>query len=222
MTDAHLKQELDALSEHYNELARVFGYSPHAVQQSSYATQERRLQILLEGFPQFQSKKILDFGCGAGHLLRLLQKQGFNGEYVGYDISAELIKLAKENNAGGRFELRNIFEQPPQEEFDLVFISGVFNNDIGCNESFMQSVLKALFSKTRLGLAFNSLSTFVDFKSPGLYYFDPCQVFTFCKEQLTTTMSLRHDYEIKEGVLPFEFSCYLHKTSHQPRQNNHD
>jgi SAM-dependent methyltransferase len=222
MTDNTLKHELDILSAHYNTLAKTHGYSHHAVQQSSVETQERRLNILLQGFPHFHSKKILDFGCGTGHLLRILQAQGFTGEYVGYDISAELVKLAEDNNVGGRFELRNIFEQPPEETFDLIFISGVFNNAIGRNEQFMQSVLKALFAVTTEGLAFNSLSTFVDFKSEGLYYFNPCQVFTFCKEQLTPCVNLRHDYEIKPGVVPFEFSCYLQKSAHQVRKNNHD
>jgi SAM-dependent methyltransferase len=221
MTDTHLKQQLDLLSEHYNVLAETYGYSPHAVQQSSYETQERRLQILLEGF-DFKHKKILDFGCGTGHLLRLLQQQGFSGEYVGYDISAGLIALARENNVGGRFELRNIFEQPPEEKFDLIFISGVFNNDIGQNETFMQNVLKRLFDVTEVGMAFNCLSTYVDFKSEGLYYFDPCKVFAFCKQELTPSVNLRHDYEIKPGVVPFEFSCYVFKSTHQVRQNNHD
>jgi SAM-dependent methyltransferase len=222
MTESNLKYELDLLSQHYNVLANTHGYSPHAVQQSSAQTQERRLNVLLEGFTDYKHKKILDFGCGTGHLLRVLQQQGFSGEYVGYDISAGLIKLAREHNVGGRFELRNIFEQPPEESFDLVFISGVFNNDIGRNEHFMQSVLNILFAATKDGLAFNCLSTFVDFKSAGLHYFDPCKVFTFCKEQLTPCVSLRHDYEIKPGVVPFEFSCYLHQSDHQTRQNNHD
>jgi SAM-dependent methyltransferase len=222
MTENNLKQKLDLLSQHYNVLAETYGYSPHAVQQSSAETQERRLNVLLEGFTNLKHKKILDFGCGTGHLLRLLQQQGFSGEYVGYDISAGLIKLARENNTGGRFELRNIFEHPPEESFDLVFISGVFNNDIGRNEEFMQSALKLLFAVTKEGLAFNSLSTFVDFKAEGLYYFDPCKVFTFCKEQLTPCVALRHDYEVKPGVLPFEFSCYLKQSEHKPRVNNHD
>lgn len=222
MIENNFKKKLDLLSQHYNVLAETYGYSPYAVQQSSAETQERRLNILLEGFTDLKHKKVLDFGCGTGHLLRLLQQHGFNGEYVGYDISEGLIKLARENNAGGRFELRNIFEQPPEESFDVVFISGVFNNDIGRNEEFMQSTLKLLFAATKEGLAFNSLSTFVDFKAEGLYYFNPCKVFTFCKEQLTPSVILRHDYEVKLGVLPFEFSCYLHKSSHEPRQNNHD
>ncbi|MDX1677258.1 class I SAM-dependent methyltransferase [Arsukibacterium sp.] len=222
MTDINLKQQLDLLSSHYNTLADTYGYSPHAVQQSSYETQERRLQILLEGFTDFKNKKILDFGCGTGHLFRLLQQRGFAGEYVGYDISAGLINLARENNEDGRFELRNIFEQPPEEKFDLVFISGVFNNDIGQNESFLQSVLKILFAVTEEGIAFNCLSTFVDFKADGLFYFNPCQVFEFCKEQLTPCVNLRHDYEIKPGVVPFEFSCYLRKSPHAVRKNNYD
>ncbi len=211
-----MKSELENLAIHYNQLAKEHGYSPHAVQQSSIETQEKRLSVLLEGFPDFHQSKILDFGCGTGHLLRLLKDSGFTGEYVGYDISQRLIEVAVANNPGGRFVCQNILEEPPEEKFDLVFISGVFNNDIGCNEEFLRHALTSLFNCTRTGLAFNCLSSYVDFQSPGLYYFSPVEVFDFCKSRLTTHVVLRHDYQIKPNVLPFEFTIYLHKTAHQP------
>lgn len=222
MTSVNLNEQLQQLSMHYDSLAKAHGYSPHAVQQSSLETQEKRLSVLLEGFPDFKSKKILDFGCGTGHFFQLLQRNGFCGEYVGYDISPQLVRIARENHPTARFELNDVLRAPPSEQFDLVFISGVFNNDIKCNQQFMHDVLPILFAVAREGLAFNCLSSYVDYKAEGLYYFDPGQVFAFCKEQLTPSVTLRHDYEIKPGVLPFEFSCYLHKVAHQPRLNNHD
>lgn len=222
MPQNDIQQQLLQISDHYNALAKAHGYSHHAVQQSSIETQERRFQILLEGFPEFQHKKILDFGCGAGHLLGLLKRVGFAGEYVGYDLSAELLKLARENHPEGRFELRNILQERIPERFDLVFISGVFNNDITCNQSFLQDILRLLFAVTDEGLAFNCLSHYVDYKAEGLYYFNPAEVFVFCKEELTPMVSLRHDYEIKAGVVPFEFSCYLKQTAHTPRKGNYD
>lgn len=213
--------KLSSLAEHYNELAKEFGDSHHAVQQSSRDTQLNRFKILLEGFPNYREKKILDFGCGAAHLYDLLKESGFSGEYIGYDISAELLKIAVDKNPNIRFELRNIFEQPPAERFDIILISGVFNNALGNNVRFMQDVLNILFPLCQDGLAFNCLSTYVDYKAEGLFYFDPCSVFDFCKQHLTPNVVLRHDYEIKEGVIPFEFSFYLKTSVHSPRKNNH-
>ena len=121
--------KLDRLAEHYNSLAREYGYSHHAVQQSSSETQNKRFKVLLEGFPGFRNKKILDFGCGSGHFYEFLKSVGFEGEYVGYDISEQQIKVARKTHPKARFELLNIFENPIEELFDLVFISGVFNNE---------------------------------------------------------------------------------------------
>lgn len=213
--------QLHALAEHYDALAKEHGYSHNAVQQSSHDSQMRRFKILLEGFSNIEKMKILDFGCGAGHLYALLKELGFSGEYVGYDISQELVALARKNHPDARFEIRNIFEQRPVETFDLVFISGVFNNEMGKNPDFLQDTLQILFPLCQVGMAFNCLSTYVDFKAEGLFYFDPCSVFDFCKQHLTPSVVLRHDYEIKEGVVPFEFSCYLKTSVHSPRKNNY-
>lgn len=222
MADDFLEHQLQSLSKHYDELATSHGYSHHAVQQSSSDTQQRRFEVLLQGFPDFKHKKILDFGCGAGHLFAYLKQQGFTGEYVGYDISPQLLQLARQHHPEARFEQRNILQSAVAETFDLIFISGVFNNDIAHNQQFMQQTLKVLFPLCQQGLAFNCLSTYVDFKVSNLYYFDPSVVFTYCKENITPLITLRHDYEIKPGVVPFEFSCYLKQTAILPRKNNYD
>lgn len=216
-----LEKKLNELSAHYDELGRKHGYSPDATQQSSVETQEKRLSVLLEMIGDLSGKKILDFGCGTGHLLSLLEKTEFSGSYVGYDISTELLSLAKQRYPKSRFELKNILEQPIEESFDWIVISGVFNNDLGCNEEFMQQVLTKLFAQAKEGLVFNALSCYVDYQSPGLHYFDPCWVFNFCKEEVTTHVQLKHDYEIKPGVIPFEFSCLLKKTTHPLVKKHH-
>lgn len=207
-----IQKQLNKLAKHYDDLGLEFGYSPNATQQSSLETQERRLQVLLEMSGDYSNDKILDFGCGTGNLFALLERTGFKGEYVGYDISSELLSIASAEHPNGRFELKNIFESPIEETFDWVFISGVFNNDIEHNQAFMQQALTILFTKVRKGLVFNALSHYVDYQSPGLYYFDPCWVFDFCKRNLTTHVVLNHGYQIKPDVIPFEFSCCLQKT----------
>lgn len=211
-----LESEFKELSEHYDELARQHGYSPNATQQSSVETQEKRLNVLLNLSGNLKNKKILDFGCGTGHLLHILRKNGFKGEYVGYDISSELLNIARQHYPEARFELKNILNDPIDESFDYIFISGVFNNDIGCNQLFMKKILTKLFKQTKESMVFNALSCYVDYKNQGLYYFDPSWVFEFCKTHLTTHVSLNHAYEIKPGVIPFEFSIRLDKTAFHP------
>ena len=69
-----------------------------------------------------------------------------------------------------------------------------------------------LFSHVRCGLAFNALSTYVDYFDDDLFYFDPEDVFNFCKEQLSTRVTLRNDYLITTDSIPFEFTVYIYKS----------
>ncbi|MCC5866482.1 MAG: class I SAM-dependent methyltransferase [Wenzhouxiangella sp.] len=214
-----MQTELESCSrlrEHYNRLALLHGYSPQAVSFRCWKTIERRFGVLLEGFESYQGARILDFGCGVGHLYGYLKRQGFKGEYLGLDVSDQMIEVARAEYPDGRFECRNILAEEFTEEFDLAFVSGVFNNLVSDNESFIRSCTRRLFSSVEQGIAFNALSHFVHYRDEGLYYYDPIKVFEFCKTELTPRVALRHDYEIKPGVIPFEFTMYLYKTGHAP------
>jgi len=51
----------------------------------------------------------------------------------------------------------------------------------------------------------------VDYENPKLYYEDPEYVFTFVKENLSSFVTLRHDYLCKDDTIPYEFSIYVYK-----------
>lgn len=217
-----IDKSMQQLADHYNSRVEQHGYAPEAVHFSSWETIEKRFEVLLAGFPEFRTAKILDFGCGIGHLYGHLQRLGFSGEYVGYDIAEGMITLARSRHPNVRFEHRNILTGLPNERFDLAFISGVFNNTIGCNPDFMELSLRALHDIVDTGLAFNALSCYVHYRDEGLHYFDPMHVFDFCKQELTPRVTLRHDYELKSGVIPFEFTIYLFKSASKPLARNQD
>jgi len=215
MTDL-LKQSMQDISDHYNHLVRQHGYAPESVHFSSWETIERRFQILTEGFSDIRNARILDFGCGIGHLLGYLQRHGYTGQYVGYDIAESMIELARSRYPDARFEHRNLLESPPEESFDMAFVSGVFNNATDCNRQFMEQSLRTLFNSVTKGVAFNALSRYVHYRDEGLYYCCPMEVFDFCKQALTPRVTLRHDYELKPDVIPFEFTLYLYKSANAP------
>ena len=168
-----------------------------------------------------KDSKVLDFGCGTGQMLKVLERTiGYEGEYVGYDISAEGIAFVQEAHPQGRFEVRDIFENQPEEQFDFVLLSGVFNNAMSDNRAFFEEASRRLMAATRKGYAFNMLSRFVDYFDDGLYYEDPMSAFQFCKEALSPLVTLRHDYAIRDGGMPFEFTIYVHACEIEPRALN--
>ena len=95
--------------------------------------------------------------------------------------------------------------------YDYIFVSGTFNNKLNDNWNFMKKILKKLFFMTKKTLIFNNLSTYVDYYDNGLFYIEPEKVFKFCKMNLSEFVEIRHDYQIKEKVIPFEFTTYVYK-----------
>ncbi len=216
-TTPPLESDLHRLRDHYDLLARHHGYGPEASQMSSLASQEQRLRVLAE-IVREPDASVLDFGCGTGHLCEVLRRDaGFRGRYTGYDLSGESLALARARHAGAHFEQRDIFRDGVGHHFDYAIISGVFNNRVTDNWAFLTGALRTLFPHVRRGLAFNALSAYVDFQDAGLYYADPEDVFRFCKESLSPAVNLRHDYEVKPGVVPFEFTTQVFRCAHAPR-----
>lgn len=198
----------DDISAHYRHLLAEHGDSPQAVQYSCKNSQDRRFE-LLAGIGDLRNKRILDFGCGTGQLGSYLQAQGIDFEYYGTDIVEEFLTLCQGKFPQGTFEK---FDRLSHLEFDYVFVGGVFNNKMANNSQFYQETVAKLFSMCRLGLSFNMMSAYVDFQAPNLFYEYPEKVFGFLKREVTPFVTLRNDYEVKPGVVPFDFTVYAYRS----------
>jgi SAM-dependent methyltransferase len=219
MASHSFQQDIAFLEQHYSQLLQECKDTPQGVQWGDRQTQERRMEILTQ-VGDVSSAKILDFGCGTGHLLTFLQNRlEFRGEYIGYDISSEMIATAQKKFPRIKFEQIDILAEGIPEDFDYILINGTFNNLVRDNWGLMSTLLKHLFAQTRYALAFNALSTYVDYYDDKLFYVCPEKVFRFCKEELSPCVTLRHDYLIKPEIIPFEFTVYVYKTAIQTRIN---
>lgn len=194
------------IQTHYRKLVKEHGDSYLSGQYTSEETQELRFDQLLRA-GDIQDKKILDFGCGTAALAGYIQKQGIKCEYVGYDFVEEFYEITRKKYPDARFIDENTLYN---EKFDYIFISGVFNNKTENNVEFYQSTLKKLFLQTNGCLSFNMMSSYVDYQDEGLFYIKPEEVFTFCKTNITPYVIIVNDYQLKAGVIPFEFACFLY------------
>lgn len=66
-------------------------------EEGGYSHREYVLPAMLEMLGDVSGKRILDIGCGPGYLTRPLAQKG--AKVVGSDLSAELLNIAKENEA---------------------------------------------------------------------------------------------------------------------------
>lgn len=79
--------------------------------------------------------RVLDFGCGNGRLMEVLENK--NVDYVGVDVSQKLIDLAKDNNREkdgfkrvNFLKIENDFKYLPfqNESFDVIYSIAVFHH----------------------------------------------------------------------------------------------
>lgn len=192
---------------HYQQLYRQHGDSVEAAQWSSRETQERRFEFLAR-IDVLEGRSVLDFGCGSGHLASWLQARGTTVRYTGVDLVEELLAAGRAKHPQHRF---CSFDDVAHERFDYVLISGVFNNRRPGNRRFWQDTVRRLFAMSERGLAFNLLNRYVDYRDAGLFYEAPETVFRFIKREVSPLVTVRNDYEIKPGVVPFEFTTYVYR-----------
>ena len=200
----------DSLKRHYQSLFRKFGDSYLSAQYSSKESQHRRFKFLTE-IADLKNAVVLDYGCGTGELLEYLNSQGISiQDYIGVDIVPEFLEIARE-----KFPAHKFVEGPGIHnlKFDYALISGVFNNKVEDNRAFWQKTITNLFSSCRRGVAFNLMSTYVDYFDSELFYESPEEVFKYIKSNVSPYVSLRHDFDTKLGTIPFEFAVYVYRES---------
>jgi SAM-dependent methyltransferase len=201
-----------SIQDHYETLFELHGDTHEAAQYSSRESQFRRFASLAR-IGNMKDQRVLDYGCGTGCFAEYLQQ--INQEpslYCGVDIVEEFLACARLKWP------KSLFLDPSslgEMRFDYAFVSGVFNNRSVHNRKFWQETVRDLFHRSDKGVAFNLMSTYVDYRDPDLFYEDPCRAFRFVKREITPFVQLCHDYLVKEDSIPFEFTLFAYRSGAQ-------
>ncbi len=187
----------------YDKSLRMFGDRPEAVRWTPGGQLSHYLS-LLDIAGSIDGKKILDFGCGKGDFLTFLKERNIKVRYTGFDINEKLIAAAKEKDPDA-FRVFDLEKDTLDEDFDYIFLCGVFNLKVHGIDETIRNTLKRLFGHCRLGMAFNALSSHNPKKDFELHYVSPEGIFTFAVENLSPYVSLRHDR------LSFDFTLFVYR-----------
>ena len=79
---------------------------------------------------KLNGRSVLDIGCGEGYCARKLKRLGA-GDYLGIDMSAKMIEVAKSQEAtdllGIEYRVCNVVEFVPERQFDICIAVFLFN-----------------------------------------------------------------------------------------------
>jgi len=188
----------------YNQTLRSFGDSPESLRWTPEG-QRAHYEAMLDIALGIEGRKVLDFGCGKGDFYQFLKEKRIELHYTGLDINENLIALAKQKFPEARFGVFDIERDAMSEEFDYIFLCGVFNLKVQGIDDLIRFTLKKLFSCCRIGLAFNALSAHAPRKAFELHYTSPEALFQFAAENLSPFVAMRHDR------IPYDFTMFVYR-----------
>jgi SAM-dependent methyltransferase len=168
----------------------------------SHALRFKSLSYLLpSGGKEFS---VNDLGCGYGAYLEYLNDEGYPVSFFrGYEISDAMLEEARRRNYVANAEWMSGARLDKAADYSLA--SGIFNvrleNDEETWREYVLNTLNNLHEFSRLGFAFNLLSTYVDWREDHLYYGDPLFYFDYCKRHFAKPVTLLHDYPLWEWTL---------------------
>jgi SAM-dependent methyltransferase len=189
---------------YFDKMLQMHGDRPEAVRYSAKG-QLLRYEALLGIDTEIREKKVLDYGCGKGDFYQFLKDKNISVSYTGFDINGNLIRMAERKFPECEFQVFDIEKDILKEDFDYIFLCGVFNLNIERLDETIRNVLKKLFDHCRTALAFNALSAHDPNKDFQLHYVYPEDLLEFALTNLSPYAVL------KESRIPHDFIVFVHR-----------
>lgn len=199
---------LERIAEMYSMNLEKFSLSSRSIGWNSDESRELRYEYLnvlfsSTGVSEFS---VNDFGCGYGGHLEHLCKSGLRvSRYYGYDISSAMASEARSTAERLNIDAEISETDKVVTQADFSLVSGTFNVkfDVPSQdwESYVHAKLIELGNMSRLGFAFNLLSTKVDWQEPNLFYANPGDFINFVQENISGRVILFHDAPLFEWTM---------------------
>ena len=197
---------LSEVADYYTAKLAEHGETARGVDWNGEESQTTRFEQLCKIIETPGAFSINDLGCGYGALYDYLVKDRTHFSYTGVDVSDGMINAATlryQGNAQTRF----IWASEPDQVADYSVASGILNVRMGRSDTewrgYLEDTLDVLDRTSRLGFAFNCLTSYSDAEKMRdyLYYADPCVLFDICKRRYSRNVALLHDYKLYEFTI---------------------
>ncbi len=201
------------LKDHYTNTFDLFGATPQGVDWGSeedvFIRYNKMLSVVNYANSSLADSTILDVGCGYGGLLLYAKERGIKLNYTGIDVADNIIQHAQKNVDSGNFISGDILDENFEKEYDFVICNGILTQKCTASkidtDKFSQELIRKMFSLSRKGIAFNLMTTNVNFMVDNLYYRSPVEMLGFCYTEISQKFVFDHSYPL------YEYTIYLFK-----------
>jgi SAM-dependent methyltransferase len=208
-----LDKKYMSIVSHYESCLRKFGDSHKGVDWPDKKDVETRYNVMLDLIKSGNQSEVslLDFGCGASHLYEYILKNDMSYiDYSGLDISKDFIQLSKEKYPLVNFYCLDILDSDKIiDPFDYAVLNGVFTEKRGMTFdemlAYFKSVVVEVFSLAKSGIAFNVMSSHVDWERDDLFHLSLDILAEFLVKHISRDFIIRNDYGL------YEYTVYVYK-----------
>lgn len=211
----HLTADYSEIVTHYEACLARHGDTHRGVDWPNETDAKTRYRVMLEVVRKTETPQppmtLLDFGCGAGHLLEHLRaEQRKDIRYIGLDMSPKFVELCRDKFPGTEFLCGDILQGDVEiPQVDYVVMNGVFTEKrslpFEVMFAYFREVLRRVYPLARRGLAFNVMSKHVDWERDDLFHLPFDSLATFLRREISRHYQFRADYGL------FEYTAYVYR-----------
>lgn len=203
-----------ALAHHYSATFEKYGATPQGVDWGPNALEhqlrlDKMIDVIRRGRPEDRKPSLLDVGSGYGSLLDRAIDRKVNIQYTGIEICQPMVELARVRHPHAEWLCANFLTIDLPDRYDYVVCNGILTQklDVSIREmdEFLKVLVRKMFSVCNAGIAFNVMSSSVNFMAPNLYYRSPAELLAWCTSEITPKVILDSAYPL------FEFTLYLYR-----------
>lgn len=211
---SELFPDCSPIVDHYDRCLERHGENHQGMDWPNKGDLQRRFAVMLEVIRQTHVPipRLLDLGCGVGLLLDYMKDHALDSicSYTGLDISSRMIEAARKRHADAKFIIQDILAQPfPDSAYDYIVMNGVLTVKVSLShkemECYAQRLITTAFQAASQGIAFNVMSSHVDWERDDLFHWPLDAAVDFIIKHCSRNIVIRMDYGL------YEYTAYVYK-----------
>lgn len=208
-----IEKDKRTIIEYYENCLASHGPNHKGVNWPNQADAETRYRVMLD-IKRFDITNrsnhfsVIDYGCGVGGMLEHIKNFEYNSVvYYGFDESKKMLSFCSGKYGSAYFDPKTVFES----RRDYVLMNGLFT--VKASLTFprmwdlMTCELHNSWQHSSKGIAFNVMSTNVDYRRKDLFHCPIDMLSEWICKNLSRNFIIRNDYGL------YEYTVYVYKNN---------